>query len=96
MPDDAFDKALEQNIARVSESVVFCDLYSDKMSEFRNDPWPAIQLAIAILLDKPIILAVSPGRTPPAKLVKIADVVIEGGAQDIAAGISKFIAEHNL
>ena len=65
--DEAIRFLLEENLEGINASVAFVSLYSDAMADFRRDPWPTIQLAIAILLDKPIILAVLPGRKPPPK-----------------------------
>lgn len=89
--DRSFTEALEQNIARITGSDVFCSLYSDGMADFRKDPWPTIQLAIAILLDKPIIVACLAGRTPPPKLMKIADAVVS--ADDIVTLTKLIYAE---
>jgi hypothetical protein len=86
--NDAVREAIERNIEGIDGSVAFVSLYSDGMADFRKDPIPSIQLAIAILLDKPIILALLSGRTPPSKLLKIADAVVYGGdPQALAAGI---------
>lgn len=74
--DKSFNEALEAQIEAISGSAVFCSLYSEGMADFRRDPGPAIQLAIAILLDKPIVVACLAGRMPPRKLVEIADEVI--------------------
>ena len=37
----------------------------------------AVELGLMVLLDKPIILAVSPGRKIPSKLVLVADEIVE-------------------
>jgi hypothetical protein len=37
----------------------------------------AVELGLSIMLDKPIIVAISPGATVPAKLVKVADEIVE-------------------
>ena len=86
--DEAIRFLLEENLEGINASVAFVSLYSDAMADFRRDPWPTIQLAIAILLDKPIILAVLPGRKPPPKLMQIADAVVYGAdTESLAAGI---------
>lgn len=93
MMDKSFNEALEDNIKNIAGSGVFVNLWEDDMENFREDPWPAIQLAIAIMLNKPIVLCVIPGRTPPEKMIKIADKVIEGGVEEIGLGIKKFMDE---
>lgn len=37
----------------------------------------AVELGLSIMMDKPIVLVVSPGTQLPAKLVKIADEIVE-------------------
>ena len=95
MPDlshnEAFRQALERNVGAIGGSAVFLNLYSPDMSEFLSDPWPAIQLAIAILMDKPIILGVLTGREPPERLRRLADHVVIGTAEEIAAGVRQFM-----
>lgn len=90
-PSDEFRVALQANIERIAGSEVFCSLYSESMADFEKDPWPAIQLAIAILLDKPIFLACLPGREPPAKLLAIADEVVFGRPEDLAGKLAAFV-----
>lgn len=87
---DEFRVMLQANVEQITGSDCFCSLYSQDMGKFMEDPLPAIQLAIAILLDKPIILAVRPGpdHQPPAKLMAIADAVVYGdGPYELGRGI---------
>lgn len=42
----------------------------------------AVELGLSIMLDKPIILMVPPGRRVPARLVRVADSIVEGDAAD--------------
>lgn len=93
MPDKTFKDALRERIAAVTESSVFLQLYSDRMDDFAAYPWPAIELAIAILQDKPIVIGVLPGRTLPAKLEKVADKVIHGDPAAIAEGLKDYLAQ---
>lgn len=37
----------------------------------------AVELGLSIMLDKPIILAVAPGRAIPERLARVADEIIE-------------------
>lgn len=38
----------------------------------------AVELGYAIMLDKPIIAVVAVGSTPPERLVRVADAILEG------------------
>jgi len=91
MNDRSFGEALAENIEAISGSRVFVTLYHPSMAEFEKNPWPAIQLAIAILLDKPIVVACPKGRELPARLSKIADLVVEGGPEEIAEAVRRWI-----
>ncbi|GJJ23718.1 hypothetical protein [Mycolicibacterium mageritense] len=42
----------------------------------------AVELGLSIMLDKPIIAVVPPGARVPAKLVAVADVIVEGDLDD--------------
>ena len=90
---DEFRVSLQANVENITGSEVFCSLFNPSMANFVEDPWPAIQLAIAILLDKPIILAIPTGREKkvPKKLRLIADAVIEGSPEQLAAKIAAFM-----
>jgi hypothetical protein len=89
--DEAFKSYLKRQVAGIDGSEVFCQLYSPRMADFLDDPAPAIQLAIAILLDKPIIIAGLPGRKIPAKLLALADAVVYGDEAEIARGIREAV-----
>lgn len=91
MEDKRFDEALAENIEKISGSAVFLNLYHPSMADFEKDPWPAIQLAIAILLDKRIIIACPRGRQPPERLRRVADHLIYGGPEEIAAGVENIL-----
>ena len=91
--DKRFDEALAENIEKITDSAVFVSLWHPSMADFKKEPWPAIQLAIAILQDKPIILAVPEGREPPEHLRRVADVIVYGGPEEVAAAIQRFIEE---
>jgi hypothetical protein len=88
--EDIFRAAIEHNLEGINGSVAFISLYSDGMKNIRDDPWPAVQLGISILLEKPIILAVLAGRTPPPKLLAIADAVVYA---DDAFGLAQGIKD---
>ncbi|MBO0743602.1 MAG: hypothetical protein J2P43_01190 [Candidatus Dormibacteraeota bacterium] len=42
----------------------------------------AVELGLSIMLDKPIILAVVPGRELPDRLVRVADEIVEFDGDD--------------
>lgn len=93
--DKSFIEALRENIEKIDGSAVFLQLYHPSMAEFENDPWPAIQLAIAILLDKPILIACPIGREPPEKLRRVADIVVHGGPEEYAKALQQLIDKVN-
>lgn len=43
----------------------------------RPDAYAALQLGMALLLDKPLLLITSPGADVPARLRRVADAVVE-------------------
>lgn len=38
----------------------------------------AVELGLSIMMDKPIIAVVTPGRPVPERLIRVADVIVEG------------------
>lgn len=93
--DKRFDEALAENIEKITGSAVFVQIYHPSMADFEKDPWPAIQLAIAILLDKPILIACPQGRQPPDRLRRLADIVVHGGPEEWAAAAQRLIESQN-
>ncbi len=60
----------------------------------------AVELGLSIMLDKPIIIAVVPGRRVPAKLARVADEIVEyddtdtaGTAQRLGAAIARVLKD---
>jgi hypothetical protein len=59
----------------------------------------AVELGLSIMLDKPIIAVVTPGTRVPGKLVKVADVILEGdmrtkaGQQSLAERLQTALKE---
>lgn len=94
-PDEKFNDALKRTFAAVDSSAVFANLWSQSMEDFVEDPMPAVQLACAIILDKPILLLVATGReeTVPRKLRAIAERVLVGGPEEWGKGIKAFMEE---
>jgi len=65
-------KAVKRNAEKISESDVFLSLVTSKYVE---DPYCAMQLGLAILMEKPIYLLVKDGTHIPNHLFKIADKI---------------------
>ena len=61
----------------VRDSAVAISLYSGSV-----DPKLALELGYMVLLDKPIIAVVSPGAKAPAKLIAVADEILELAPDD--------------
>lgn len=55
----------------------------------------AVELGLSIMLDKPIVAVVPPGARVPAKLVAVADCIVEGDLDDptMAARLNAALAE---
>lgn len=72
---------------KIEHSAAYLGLYS---GDWKKDPLPALQLGIAILLDKPIVIVVTDGSTVPESLKKVA-VAIESasGVEDITRAVKK-------
>ena len=86
MSDDLFDTPDWKEIARdarsrlepmMRDSAVAMSIYTGKV-----DPKMALETGYMILLDKPIVVVVSPGTKVPLKLVKVADEIIEAHITD--------------
>jgi hypothetical protein len=95
---DSFKIALEENIQGITKSAFLMQIYHPSMDNFREEPWPVIQLAIALLQDKPIVLWRVEDRVIPSKLAAIADLVIEGDLKDPKnmETFKAFLVEHGL
>lgn len=70
--DDFLKKAVKENAEKIADSQIFCCIISDA---YLNNPYCAMQLGLAILLDKPIRLLVKRGVKLPQALEKIADKI---------------------
>lgn len=92
---ESLRKAIVENVEGIGGSASFVSLYSDAMKDFVDEPWPAIQLTIALLMEKPIVLLVRPDQHPPAKLVAIADAVLKGSTlEDLSAQLLEWHQKH--
>jgi len=64
--------AVKRNIGPMNQSKIFISLYSDKMVK---EPLPALQIGMAVLMDKPICVLAIKGSTVPENLKKIATAI---------------------
>ena len=71
------DHVKENLIPMIRDSAVAVSLVSDQL-----DPKLAIETGYMILMDKPIILAVTPGSKIPSKLALVADEIVEVDLDD--------------
>lgn len=65
----------EQLVPLLRDSAVTVSLVPDKAG--LDDVKMAVELGMSIMLGKPIVLVVFPGRQVPAKLIQVADEIVE-------------------
>jgi len=70
-------QARENLVPMIDKSAVAVSIVSDKL-----DPKLAIETGYMVLMDKPIILAVTPGSKIPSKLALVADEIVEVDLSD--------------
>ena len=77
MDIERLKKAAKESCDKIEKSNCFVAIYSDN---YTNDPVCLMQLALAILLDRPMFLLFPKGFAPPKNLIRILDgyVCIEG------------------
>lgn len=102
MPSDLFDdpetrawaqRAVDELIPMISDSALTVSLVPDQAGV--DDIKFALELGLSIMLDKPIIVAVVPGRRIPDHLARVADTIIDYDPADPAgtgARLGKAIA----
>jgi hypothetical protein len=66
-------KAVDRSLGPIGKSAVFLALSPDKM---KDDPLPILQMGLAVLLDKPIIILAREGEPIPSNVQKIALEVV--------------------
>ena len=69
---DQFKKQALKSCDKIEESDLFVSIYS---KSYREDPTCALQLGLAILMDKPMGFLVMPGVEIAPKLLKMADAI---------------------
>lgn len=65
---------IDELVPMIRDSAVTVSLTPDGPSDVKF----AVELGLSIMLDKPIIVVLMPGRKIPGKLVAMADRVVEG------------------
>lgn len=82
MSEDEFDDLVEMykgNMEKIGESAIFLNLFSPEMSK---QVLPCLQLGLAIMLDKPIVIVAPEGREIPNNLRCVAAAIYEGDMRD--------------
>lgn len=75
---DYAERALTELVPKVEESAIVISL----VPRGKQDIKFALELGMSIMMDKPIIAVVPKGRQVPAKLVAVADALVEGDFDD--------------
>jgi hypothetical protein len=70
--------ALDDLVPKLRNSAVAVQLVPDGPTDVKF----ALELGMSIMLDKPIIAVFEPGTRVPAKLVAVADALVEGSLSD--------------
>ncbi len=99
MPGDVWDdpdvrawaqRVVDELLPMLEDSALTISVVPDQAGV--DDIKFAVELGLSIMLDKPIILAVVPGRPVPAKLAKLADGIVEFDVDRDPAGTQRRIA----
>ncbi len=89
-------RAFKELLPKMQRSTVTFSLVPRGPSDMKY----AVELGLSIMLDKPIYLIVHPGQKIPAKLMAVADDVLEGdlsteeGARSLAKRIGEIGDQH--
>ena len=86
-------KIAKENREKISGAVVFMELFNEKIAE---EPIPMMQLGMAVMLDKPILLLVPRGAKIPRNLVVMAKAIEyfdPGGNGSLKAAVEKLLKE---
>jgi hypothetical protein len=71
--------AADRNCAMIDDSKVFLSLFSRDMTK---DAIPCLQLGLAMMLDKPIIVVAAPEDEIPENLQNVAVAIFQGDLND--------------
>ena len=75
---DYADRVMKELVPMIKDSAVTVSL----VPKGKTDVKFAVELGFSIMMDKPIIAVVFPGTKVPAKLIAVADVIVEGEPGD--------------
>jgi hypothetical protein len=76
-------RAVDELLPMIADSALNVSIVPDEAGV--DDIKFALELGLSIMLDKPIILAVAPGRHVPAHLARVADSIVEYDLTDQAS-----------
>lgn len=82
MDQEGYDwliNAADRNCAMIDDSKVFLSLFSRDMTK---DAIPCLQLGLAMMLDKPIIVVARPEDEIPENLQNVATAIFQGDPAD--------------
>lgn len=85
------EQVREELVPKVKDSALSVALYTGG----DPDPKQAIEIGYMVLLNKPIIVAVTPGAVVPENLMRVADDVVEVNMDD-TAGTAQRLKEATL
>lgn len=71
--------AAQENLEKISQSSIFLTLFTGDMYK---ETIPCLQLGLAMMLDKPIIIACEKGTKIPDNMRKVATAIFEGDMRD--------------
>ena len=80
--DEFVDRARKELVPKIEGSDAFVSITPLGIEEGKVDIKFALELGLAILYDKPIIVCTPPGRKIPAKLIKVGDRFVEYDLND--------------
>lgn len=87
-------QAAQQNYDKIKNSGVFLSLFNHDMTK---DAVPCLQLGLAMMLDKPIIVVARPDETIPENLKKVATAIYQGdlSSPEFQAFLGKQLSERS-
>lgn len=91
-PDDEryLDRELRRLRRKLEKSSVFLGLITEN---FMRDPQCLMQLGMAVVLDKPIVMIVLPGTVVPENLKRLARIIEEvQSPEDVEPAMARLIA----
>ena len=88
--EELLKKAVKESAGKIADSDVFVSIFSES---YQKDPVCLIQLALSILIDKPIYLLIVKGTKTPKGLIRIAAgyVFCEDGSEESVRIASKIL-----